>query len=367
MKKCTEFIELLSAYSDGELSEPERRSVEGHLCACGSCSALLGLYREISASVGESGVPTPESLLAGVMERITNDASVAGVMERTASDASVADVTERISNDASVPTAGSNQKRKALRPMLLRYTPVAACLAIILLSMPWIIDSLNRPSFYSAPPKSAQTQDIVAQLSDAGNGVAENSAPMPEFAEADMNIAGGAAPAQYTEEGEYGESHSYDRKGSDDDGADTISPFFSMDGQMDAPMDVTAHEPATSADRGPPSFGAQIPNDDAALQPTEAEDDIRIEVVPAPSGIISFLDSFSDAYVWIELTGKLPEILREYDPEPLDGRLSWEVYYMLPRTAAQELIGEISDSDNATIMYNYDDGRYAIVLYSAGG
>ena len=59
MNKCEEYPELISAYADGELSEPEMMHIKEHLDSCENCSAILELYRGISAAVAESSVRAP--------------------------------------------------------------------------------------------------------------------------------------------------------------------------------------------------------------------------------------------------------------------------------------------------------------------
>jgi hypothetical protein len=43
---CERVEELLSAYLEGELSDPGRAKVEAHLAACSGCAALAGLMRK---------------------------------------------------------------------------------------------------------------------------------------------------------------------------------------------------------------------------------------------------------------------------------------------------------------------------------
>ena len=110
MKNCTEINELLSAYADNELTESDKISVEEHLAACESCSALLEIYREISISAEESNVPVPDALRIGVMNRIRSE-----IIE-----------TE----------ADKEPKKKKWwqhQVLLTRLAPVAACLAVVLL------------------------------------------------------------------------------------------------------------------------------------------------------------------------------------------------------------------------------------------
>jgi hypothetical protein len=106
MKKCIDFTELISAYTDGELTSGEQRQVEEHLESCESCAALLALYREISGSADELSVDAPEALRIGVMNRIHGE------------------------NSDRVNEAKKQQKR--FHFILTRYMPIAACLVVML-------------------------------------------------------------------------------------------------------------------------------------------------------------------------------------------------------------------------------------------
>jgi hypothetical protein len=83
----------------------------------------------------------------------------------------------------------------------------------------------------------------------------------------------------------------------------------------------------------------------------------------ATGGSMDFLSNFNDAYAWIKITGELPELMKTYEPIPLEGQLNWEVYYVIPRASANELIIEAEARNDITITYKKVDGTYAIVLY----
>jgi len=48
---CAEMIERVSAYHDGELSDPERRAVEEHLAGCEACRRRLADYDALDAAL----------------------------------------------------------------------------------------------------------------------------------------------------------------------------------------------------------------------------------------------------------------------------------------------------------------------------
>ena len=49
--ECKDMEKLLSPYLDGDLGDPEKRSVENHLQECFSCREMLDLMQEVNASL----------------------------------------------------------------------------------------------------------------------------------------------------------------------------------------------------------------------------------------------------------------------------------------------------------------------------
>ena len=72
---CREFIELLSAYVDGELSEDVRFRFDAHVAACPACSAYLESYEatvklaKAALSGSDDPVPAevPEDLVKAIL------------------------------------------------------------------------------------------------------------------------------------------------------------------------------------------------------------------------------------------------------------------------------------------------------------
>jgi len=340
-------MELISAYADGELSGSDERLVREHLDECESCSALLALYREISVAVDESGVPAPEALRGRVMERVLGD---------------------NAAQVSTAPAAGNVNKRKQARVMLLRYVPIAACLAIMLISMPWIINTLNRTSYDSEAPEVSLLQATVYDSPDEDNGSMrfaggsgtarmEDGAPAPEAAPDAVPELPAAIPAP---------SEADARLYFDDDNFDgaeftTGTPVTTGGEAQSDPSSVDMASPIQPE----PSATSQPTGDDAAWSRNADAEPEAVFDLPM-DGVLDLLEHFSDAYAWIELTGDLPKMLESYDPEPLDGWLDWEVYYVISRSAAQELIKETHTREGFTLTINHKDGSYAIVLYSSG-
>jgi len=113
MKNCTDFIDSISAYADGELTVSEILSVDKHLAECESCSALLEVYREITITVTEAGTEPPEALRIGVMNRVINERS---------------------------PNLVKNKKNRGhFYFAITRFAPIAACLLVgLLVWQPWV-------------------------------------------------------------------------------------------------------------------------------------------------------------------------------------------------------------------------------------
>ena len=145
MKKCTEITELLSAYSDNELTDKDKLSVEEHLAACENCSALLEIYREISISVDESGAPVPDALRIGVMNRIRSE---------------------------NIPAEKEIKKKKwwQHQVILTRLAPIAACLVVVLLVWQF---SGNMFSLNEAAPMAAPMMDTMPSVADSAPAPAD--------------------------------------------------------------------------------------------------------------------------------------------------------------------------------------------------
>ncbi|MCL2425642.1 MAG: zf-HC2 domain-containing protein [Oscillospiraceae bacterium] len=111
MKECTKIYELLSAYSDNEVTDSERLLVDRHLAACKDCSAMLEMFRDISDAVSEPHMEVPEALRIGVMNRVKSESVLENLVVSEAKD----------------------KHRKRFGIMLTRFVPIAACLAVVVL------------------------------------------------------------------------------------------------------------------------------------------------------------------------------------------------------------------------------------------
>jgi len=153
VKKDTEITELLSAYSDNELTDSDKQTVEEHLAANEDYSALLEIYREISISADESNVPVPDALRIGVMNRIRSE---------------------------SISVEKETKKKKWWQHQILltRLAPIAACLVVVLLVWQFggNMFGMNETSAPVAAP---------AIMADAPAAAPAPAAPAPESVEFD--------------------------------------------------------------------------------------------------------------------------------------------------------------------------------------
>ena len=379
MNNCAEYMDLISAHADGELSESENRRLIEHISACKSCSALLDIYREISTAVDESAVPAPVSLRAGVMDRVLGGgaAPASGGETPTPGYAAPTPGIAAPTSGGAAPTPGGAKSRAPFRPVLLRYAPLAACLAIALLAVPWIANMLIQPrSDVSGPAltesvmsKSAQTDTGGADMGSyelpfeacddslfmAGTGEVEAPAPPPE-----APLPEAAADDSQRSWGDSNEGGNFTVAGIE-------APMDAPDVASD-PWEAAPEEPMQQADMPGGDMEEMYSGGSTPLLESEGDDGSSRAFDPfdTAGGVMDLLGGFSDAYAWIEITGKLPKLLDAYDPEPLDGWLNWEMYYEISVDAAKMLIKEISGSESAAVIYNNDSGKYAIVLYSPG-
>lgn len=107
MTDCEKYTDMLSAYTDGELSEKERIELEKHIESCEECRSALEMYRMISENMAEDSEDVPESFAAGVMDKIE-----------------------------AYEKGNTKRKRSKLRSSWGRWIGTAACIAVILFAFP---------------------------------------------------------------------------------------------------------------------------------------------------------------------------------------------------------------------------------------
>jgi len=331
MYNCAGFIELISAYADGELAEPDRRRVEEHLETCEQCSALLEMYREISIAADESCVPAPDALRDGVMEKI-------------------------ISMDTA-GNAGTDKKPRLVRTVLTRYLPVAACLAVMLISLPWIINYNSSRSggtgggfspageqvaeTFAAPFALNETPDSMQDMSGDGDLATFSIAPDAPEGSASTFSVGTAIPEEYMTRSGNGAVSEADEPESAQAGTRVQTDL------------------AADSSTPPVQASALIPADDAWQGAAAESGDL-----PGPSENWISMEGFEDAYAWVEITGDLPKILLKQEPEPLPDGLAFEAYCKIPVSVVEELKKESGLRNGIEIVLNNADSDYAIVFWT---
>ena len=405
VNECPEFLELISAYADSELTEPDMQRVQEHLGACESCSATLEIYREFTAAVDESGVCAPASLRDNVMEKV-------------------------LSGDAA-PRRGNMKRLKPISHYLLRYAPVAACLAIALLTLPWFINTLSRTqSGMEAVPLLAGRADDAQEMApahgeemqkplatpDENSGGNENfnsiPTPSPDVADTTPIVSVPDEPAVPTDDPPPAGTPDPGRQGVPDRQPDPQPPhndtdsnsvpddnYPDEDSPVIGPNEDRVEEPVYDFPEdsdGDTGMAPESPSEGSGgLPESPIEDPAAPLAPPAPGGspgtedgggtvaeipdaapgsgtggspgdAFDLIGDFSDAYALITICGELPDILREYKRESMDGRAGWDALYRIPRAEAQGLIDELTGCAGVDIAIKNRNGVYAAVLYTSG-
>ncbi|MCL2227035.1 MAG: zf-HC2 domain-containing protein [Oscillospiraceae bacterium] len=303
MINCNECLELISAHIDGELPEPDRHALKEHLSTCESCSAIQDLYHEISNAAVESSVEAPQSLSLGVMDKVKNK------MRDTAS------VCVKVDKSGVSP--------------ILKYLPAVACLALALLTVPWLINNFVRQhdetSVYGttqlAAPGIVQRRVFADGEPDTADSDEQNQ---------NRVTAAGGVP-----------------------GSAPASP--EAFGQTALPGAVSEHRAIQD--------NANPENEEAHL---ETEPWASRHAVPLELNELSTLGELYEligkSYLWVELHGELPEMLSAHETQLLGDWAVWDKVVQIPKSEALELIEEIKNREGTKITKANSESNYAIVL-----
>jgi len=271
----------------------------------------------------------PVALSAGVMSKILSG-EVSGVSAVTSAGA---DTGTDSTKNAVVP-----KKNNIVRLTLTRYLPVAACLAIMLVSLPWIINYLGRQSDYNnAAPMSAEMA-----LTHSYDLADEDSAPRADS-------GAGIAPGGSADYGSAGGS-------------------TSRAGEFDAPW---ADQPAAEAFPAPTDASTSGAGLSGALIDGADPADIHLLIEPEDDDNMRDtgddfdpLSQYEDAYAWIEIRGApLSPLLTGIEPIQLGAGSEFDRFYVIPREIAQVLIEETQVWYGIEIPISTPESDYAILLY----
>ena len=371
MSSCNEFIELVSAYADGELNESDKRRLEEHMDACEACSSLLELYRDISVAADDSCIPPPDSLSRAVMDVVLSEAVPASITD-------------------AIP---DGKKRNVLRIVLTRYVPAAACLAVLLLTLPRLSNlgcSSSGPGYRNESAmmdSSTQMNFETGSANDVTSGAAPEAAPGAGMDGGGPVMAGGGSPSMAPElipaPEEYGEE-------AIDDADSGFAPTQESVPDIDANTEpVEAGDEAgetfaglsefqeTSTDRSDNGVGSTEPTwteDEAAEAPPPPEPG-RPEASSTPEPVSAGANEADDSqdqdggamimteaiYAIISIEGGLPDFLIMYGLDPMD---DVAMYYEIPRDIAERVIEFVRDLDGVKVTIIDESGSYAIFMYT---
>ena len=386
MKNCDEYIESISAYQDGELSASDCALVEEHLKGCVDCRATLEFYNDIAAVIKSSIMPAPETLSAGVMSAIAASGAP---------------------GELSSPETG---KRKPLsrNAILFRILPAAACLVLLLLTIPTFFsskkssqdragDELSMSGAYTfgestqstggearAPALGAmdamddeaiimENADISAEEEmldgEAMFAVTEEFAPAPsaEPPRADddlwleMGLGEGRGDADSSDAND-NEQKTFTLGGDNQSGS--VPPETDEDTYMES-GDNSGGERGEGAYPGEAPPGTNAPYTDRE-RPQEGSSDGYGEAVwddEAPLAVIIAESEESESaqyYAVIYIRGVLPALLSQYPEIVVD---DYTRHYHITKAAAIALID--SGDGIVSIEYGDADADAALVIYMA--
>jgi len=312
----------ISALIDGELPNPERIELEAHLSTCTNCSAIYKLYKEMTLSIQESCEDPPQSLCTRVMEEITAEKKSA---------------------------APTKSKTKPII-YLKRYLPAVACLAVILIALPFVVNERTRldETYFMVAPAAAPGAALEAFFEDmAPNMEMEYGA---QSRQADMPIAAGGTVLDHDDmwvwEEEFAE--------------------FETDRAMPAPNMGSMPELAAGAAPGMTMPSAPTPTPELTMPPPTAS---RQEAFGLEETYTDDLSAFnaliSEAYMIIEMKGgELPDLIAAYEPIALGEWTIWDKAIRIPQTLAQALTLELDNHGEIFITHMDADSDFAVVLYA---
>lgn len=186
MSKCENYLDLISAYADGELNADEAAELKEHLAVCDECRSILETYRAISHEMLEDTEDVPEGFSEGVMAKVSE-----------------------------YENAGRS-KKKILR-ITGRWIGIAACIAIILVAFPRMpglgcgasrdtaettttgaaLDSGTDADSYKGSAMAGASNDAMPEESmDYSSSVTTDSASLDLFADGSDDAADDTAVAE---------------------------------------------------------------------------------------------------------------------------------------------------------------------------
>jgi len=344
MKNCMDFMELISVYADNELTEADKQQVEDHIAACDSCSALLELYREISVAANESDRPVPEELCVNVMEKVLNDGN---------------------------PGAAGNVTRlKRYRTVLTRYAPIAACLAVIMLALPFMTNRgmFDNSQFMNGAAIPAASPPVIYPAPAAPEAPGNAAAGAEDYtrriqADDEVEVEASLSPEDAQEVYRIDENDTVPASSPPLTGNNNTQLAWNIDSDEPPPVEMPFDPGHTQAPAGAPPADpvepvypadpAEVPsNGESALDDTGHETD-------------RFMTYFNHAFARVTVVGDFPGSLPEH--ESYGSWMGWDSVYVLPHTALTKLVEELSAHNKVEVVFHDGDSTYIVVMYSRNG
>ena len=319
--KCMEYFDLISAYVDDELSHEEKTDLESHLRTCEHCSSILIAFRAVSTTINESTAPVPDSIRVNVMKTIKSTGIAPGTIK--------------------------TKSPISIKTVMTRFIPVAACLVLILITIPYLVRSGSLSPLFTPASNSSSSSGAGGSMEMAMNMDAGSDSAGHDFDDDEV----------FTEDNEeysiqYGIQNESDTM---DDGASIVSS-----------QDSDRYNGSVSTGAGSDT-GSNADGPSAMVAPDDAFDAVNEE--SNESTMDSDRDMSSDVYfegiyAVIMISGRLPVLLENY--APLNTSDNGDSYYEISRSDADALITEVSGNEGVLIMFHDDDGSYAQVYFSPG-
>lgn len=113
MAECRKYRDMISCYTDGELSGKAKEELERHLQMCASCRSLLSIYQSITESAAGFLAEPPDSFTESVMRRI-----------------------KALSENVNADHHAEGKHKRLVRPVIISFVAAAACLVIAFMMSP---------------------------------------------------------------------------------------------------------------------------------------------------------------------------------------------------------------------------------------
>ncbi len=161
MTECERYIDMISSYVDGQLSDDETAALLEHIRVCPDCARQLRIYEEVSALASED-VEVPEELHGRIM--------------------------------SAVVSAAAPKKPKNRKVIYVTAASLAACLALTFIGMKTLFPAVKSDAsaeFTAAEYSAAADTASPAEIESAKTAVPDGGTPLAPLPE----LFGGAVAA----------------------------------------------------------------------------------------------------------------------------------------------------------------------------